>query len=108
MQDDLQYPQTSNLNQRVVNYRPERPGQEFQRVNAAVAAPLVPGLVAQPVQVVATPTPVISAPTVGVTTPVNDTPSTKAPFTLGKAIIVFVAIMIVVVGGYIAFATWLA
>jgi len=106
MQDDSQYPQTSDLNQRVVNYRPERPGQEFQRVNAAVAAPLVPGLVAQPVQ--ATPTPVITAPTVGVTAPVNDTPSTKAPFTLGKAIIVFIAIMIGVVGGYIAFATWLA
>jgi len=107
MQDDLQYPQISNPNQRVVNYRPERPGQEFQRVNAAVAAPLVPGLVAQPVQV-ATPTPVITTPTVGVTTPVNDTPSTKAPFTLGKAIIVFIAIMTGVVGGYIAFATWLA
>lgn len=49
MQEDPLNPRIAPPEERVISYRPERPGIEFQRVEGVVVAPVVARSVVQPV-----------------------------------------------------------
>jgi hypothetical protein len=94
----------------VVSYRPERPGYEFQRTEA-VATPVQPLAqqampVAQSVPATAPAMASVAADPVVLQQPaVNEV--TKKPFTLAKAIIVFIAVGVGAAAGYIGYSIWI-
>ena len=96
MQNDTTPLPPVNPDQRVINYRPERPGVNFGITQSAqaveTAAPVAADVSMQPVVA---------------DVPMDETVSEK-PFTLGNAIIIFIAIGVGVIGGFLAYATWIA
>jgi len=97
MQNNNTVSRTSDPDQRVINYRPERVGFEFRRPEEHVVTPILP-------------VPTVLAP---VKMPIIDKPlvrdayeEDKKPFTLGHAVIISVGILVILVTGYLAYAAW--
>lgn len=101
MQNNSLASRTTGTDQRVISYRPERVGYDFQRPTDAYITDT-----AESTQLV---TPFMLVPTGAAMAEGRAAEATdKKPFTLGHAIVGFVGILVVLTAGYLAYATWIA
>jgi hypothetical protein len=96
---------TTGTEQRVINYRPERPGYDFQRQSDANDADSLDNTyAAETTQQLITP---FKLAPLGPATAKGRAANNK-PFTLGHAIVSFTGIITVLIAGYLAYTTWIA